>query len=99
MAVAVTATSEYTVEQLEEMLKQKKVQARENGPQMRKKLEAYCLKEFGMSLTSVVSSTRKAPTPRTFVNPSNHEEYTYPGKGAYPDWLKRKEQRASYAKK
>jgi len=39
MAVqAVPAMPEFTVEQLEEMLKAKKVQARANGPEMRKKL-------------------------------------------------------------
>jgi DNA-binding protein H-NS len=98
MAVAaVSSVPEFTVEQLEQMLRAKKDQARQNGPEMRKKLEAYCLKEFGMSLASVISSTRKAPTPKTFKNPANGELYTYPGKGKYPDWLQRNEQRKAYA--
>src|SRR5712691_7839484 len=100
MAVAAVSTMpEFTVEQLEQMLKAKKDQAKANGPEMRKKLEAYCLKEFGMSLVSVISSTRKEPTPKTFTNPANQEDYTYPGKGKYPDWLQRPEQRKAYAKK
>jgi hypothetical protein len=99
MAVAPAAMPELTIVQLEEMLRAKREQAKQNGPKIREELEDYCLKKYGMSLASIVSSTRKAPTPKTFVNPQTNEEYTYPGKGAYPDWLKRDEAKKAYAKK
>ncbi len=103
MAVAaVPVMPEFTVEQLEQMLKAKKDQVKVNGPEMRKKLEAYCLKEFGMSLASVISSTRKAPQPKAFKNPDpkvnpNGDIYIYPGKGKYPDWLSTDAAKKAYA--
>lgn len=96
MAVAqgVAGVPEFTVEQLEQMLKAKKDQAKQNGPEMRKKLEAYCLKEFGMSLASVISSTRKAPTSKTYKNKETGETFTWAGMGSrYPEWLQTPEQK------
>jgi hypothetical protein len=86
------AQLQFSASQLREMLKQAEETeaklAAEKGPEIRKELEDYLLKKYGLSLEAiglVEKTERKAPEPRTYLNPNTKETYVYKGWGKVAD--------------
>ena len=86
-----TDITQMTQTEIEEYLKQRKIQqakiAQEKGKEARKDVEAYLQKKYGLTLAQVWMAGSNIVS-RTYRNPADGKEYTYSGRGKVPDWLK-----------
>jgi DNA-binding protein H-NS len=86
-----TDISQMTDAEIQEYLKQRKVQqanlVREKGVQAKAELETYCMKKYGMSLAAIFTASANGVGPKTYKNPESGSLYTYSGRGKVPGWL------------
>jgi hypothetical protein len=77
---------------LEKLLKSRKIEERrilqERGVEIRKELDLYCQRTYGLTLQKVFISSDKPLNNSVFIHPETGEEYTYPGTGKLPNWVK-----------
>ena len=77
---------ELSVEQIQNMLKEKKKREAdklsEQGEKIRGELDAYCQKTYGMSLAAIFTAGKRSQ----YANPANKSE-VYNGRGKPPKWF------------
>ena len=88
---AKTDITQMTQTEIEEYLKQRKIEqakiAQQKGKEARKDVEAYLQKKYGLTLAQVWMAGSNIVS-KTYRNPADGKEYIYSGRGKVPGWLK-----------